>query len=262
MAEWTKQYPVNFTPSGDTTSQALEKHINELARIYELLNRVRKFDAGTIAPTDPIEGHFWLDTSNSPWRLKVYNGTDWVDILVGNADTVDGKHASSFVPVDSDSDISISISGIQVLNISSAGILTLPKQSACVVYLSTDQNIPAGSTTKIALDAVISDIQNEFDSTNNRITVTEDGVYVVIGNVEFVVAAAGDVLRVYICVNGGTKAVVGLTTNDTNYHILPISKVFQLSAGDYIELYARNMTSNDTIKAGLGITYLCVAKVA
>jgi len=99
MAEWTKQYPVNFTPFGDTTSQALEKHINELARIYELLNRVRKFDAGDTAPTDPIEGHAWLDTLSSPWRLKVYDGTDWVDILVGNAvnaenagnaDTVDG----------------------------------------------------------------------------------------------------------------------------------------------------------------------------
>jgi len=106
---WEPKYPVNFTPDGDTTSQALEKHINEFDRVYELLNRVRKFDAGDTAPTDPIEGHAWLDTSNSPWQLKVYNGTDWVDILVGNAvnaenavnadsagnaDTVDSFHAS------------------------------------------------------------------------------------------------------------------------------------------------------------------------
>ncbi|RKX63943.1 MAG: hypothetical protein DRP34_00620 [Thermodesulfobacteriota bacterium] len=35
---WEPQYPVNFTPDGDTTSQAIEKHIKEISRIYDLLN--------------------------------------------------------------------------------------------------------------------------------------------------------------------------------------------------------------------------------
>jgi len=114
MADWTVQYPVNFTPTGDTTSQAIEKHINELSNIYVLLNRVRKFDAGDIAPTDPVIGHAWLDTSVSPHRLKIWDGTQWVDILVGDADRLDGFDASQ----------TPSASQIPVLNAS--GQLQLP----------------------------------------------------------------------------------------------------------------------------------------
>ena len=102
MADWTTKYPVNFTPTGDTTSQAIEKHINEFSNVYDLLNRVRKFDAGTTAPADPIVGHAWLDTSVIPNRLKVWDGTQWVDILVGDADRLDSYdagNASGQIPI-------------------------------------------------------------------------------------------------------------------------------------------------------------------
>ena len=35
---WSVQYPVNFSPSGDTTSQAFMKHIEEIKKIYGFLN--------------------------------------------------------------------------------------------------------------------------------------------------------------------------------------------------------------------------------
>jgi len=126
MADWTVQYPVNFTPTGDTTSQAIEKHINELSNIYTLLNRVRKFDAGDIAPTDPVVGHAWLDTSVSPHRLKIWDGSQWVDILVGDADRLDGFDASQ----------TPSASQIPVLNAS--GQLQLPFSQTPVLVNGQD----------------------------------------------------------------------------------------------------------------------------
>jgi len=80
MGEWSPQYPINFTPSGDTTSQAIEKHIKEIEHIYDLLNRVRKLDAGDSAPTDPIVGHVYLDTSTGQAYIKYYDGAEWKKI--------------------------------------------------------------------------------------------------------------------------------------------------------------------------------------
>ena len=37
---WSVQYPVNFSPSGDTTSQAFKKHIEEIKKIYGYLNEL------------------------------------------------------------------------------------------------------------------------------------------------------------------------------------------------------------------------------
>jgi len=82
MGEWGLGYPVNFTPTGDTTSQAIEKHINELNQIYGYLNRIRKLDSGINAPTDPIQDHLWLDTSNGMPILRRYDATagTWVPV--------------------------------------------------------------------------------------------------------------------------------------------------------------------------------------
>jgi hypothetical protein len=51
---------------------------------------------GTTAPTSPVAGTTWLDTSTTPSTLKVYDGVNWQSNVVNsdNADTVDGFHAS------------------------------------------------------------------------------------------------------------------------------------------------------------------------
>jgi len=180
-----------------------------------------------------------------------------------DADLLDGKHASDFVPVSSDSDISISISGTQVLNISSAGILTLPKQNICVVRLGTNQSITAGTWTKVALDTVEIDTQNEFDSTNNRVTVSDSGKYLCIGVARFAPAgAAGDALIISLKVNGVERATTVLQAAEAQAHTLVISKIFNLSAGDYIELYVQDANSDTTLEGASYATFLSVAKIA
>lgn len=87
MSEWIPQYPVNFAPDGDATNTAIEKLKNEISlALYPLLSRVRTFDAGPTAPSDPVENAFWLDTSDSPAVLKMYDGSSWVaDVSIGVA---------------------------------------------------------------------------------------------------------------------------------------------------------------------------------
>jgi len=82
MGEWDLGYPVNFTPTGDTTSQALEKHINEFNQVYGYLNRLRKLDTGINAPTDPVQDHLWLDTSNGMPILRRYDASSGTWVVV------------------------------------------------------------------------------------------------------------------------------------------------------------------------------------
>jgi len=219
---------------------------------------------GTIAdrPSAGKKGRLYFTTDTK--ELFYDDGSNWVRVVSGETGLYDADR-DTYIEVEKSADEDIIrgyVANTEALKISSAGILTFPKQSACCAYLSADQSITANTATKVALDTALFDIQNEFDSTNNRITVTEDGIYAIIGQAEFDVTAAGDVLRVYIYVNGGAKALTGLTASNADYHILPVKKILQLSAGDYVELYVNNISSDDTIKGGIAITFLCVAKIA
>ena len=52
---WHEKFPVAFRSGGDTTRDAFGKHINEIKRIYELLNALDsgKLSAGDIDEHEP-----------------------------------------------------------------------------------------------------------------------------------------------------------------------------------------------------------------
>ena len=139
MGEWTKQYPVDYSPTGDTTSQAIKKHINELDRVYNLLNRVRKLDAGSSPPTDPVTYHLWLDTSEGTYKLKLYDGEKWIDFLaevlsnIGavTSPTISGPYGSKYNTT---------------ITLSATGSLTAYKDNKAVID-HYEWQLPDGSTT-------------------------------------------------------------------------------------------------------------------
>jgi hypothetical protein len=45
-----------------------------------VVRRVSGFPIGTVAPTSASAGQLWVDTTNTPATLKVYNGTGWTPI--------------------------------------------------------------------------------------------------------------------------------------------------------------------------------------
>ena len=140
MGEWTKQYPVDYSPTGDTTSQAIKKHMDELDRIYNLLNRVRKLDAGDVPPTDPITYHLWLDTSEETYKLKLYDGEKWIDFLAEILSSVGGTVTMPTIygPYGGKYNTTITLSA--------TGSLTAYKDNKAVID-HFEWQLPDGSTT-------------------------------------------------------------------------------------------------------------------
>jgi len=229
--------------------------------ILQVLSNV-KFDLLVNRPTAGKKGRLFFATDTK--EMYYDNGSSWVRVVSGETGLYDADR-DTYIDVEPSSDADKIVgytAGTQVLNLSSAGILTLPKQSACLAYLSTDQSISAATVTKVALDTTVFDTQNEFDTTNNRFTASEDGIYVAIGQVEFGVAAASDKIRIYLRVNGLTKALMSMATTDDSLHSFCVAKILKLSAGDYVELYVENATSADTLVGGELRTFLSIAKIA
>jgi hypothetical protein len=80
---WEESNPINFAVDGDTTSEAIEKFIAEFGSVYTHLNRLRKLDKGSVAPTDPETDAVWLDDTGDGVILKTWTGTVWSEINMG-----------------------------------------------------------------------------------------------------------------------------------------------------------------------------------
>jgi len=231
------------------------------ANILQVLSCV-KIGALANRPVAGKKGRLYFTTDTK--ELFYDNGSSWVRVVSGETGIYDAD-LDTYIDVEPSSDadkIVGYIAGTQVLNVSSAGILTLPKQSACFAYLSTDQSISAGVSTKVNLDTTLFDIQNEFDAANHRITVSESGKYLIIGSADIGVGATGDILFVIIRVNGATKGQNKISAARVTDHILNIATCLYLSAGDYIELYVMNYDNNVTLYSGAYLTFLSVIKIA
>ena len=174
-------------------------------------------------------------------------------------------YAGVFLPLNTDSAISASISGNQWLSVSTSGIVGLPSQSICMLYQSTQQTISSDVDTKIILDAKLLDTQNEGDTTNYRITVSEDGIYLLIGQVGWIGAdvIADKVVATNIKVNGDLKVWTSNHTSRSEAIDCITITLQQLSAGDYIELYAKQTFGVDArVDNNQAHTFLIVAKIA
>ena len=49
------------------------------------ISTASKITVGSSTPVDPVSGNFWLDTSSTPSKLKVYDASSWLDVQPQNA---------------------------------------------------------------------------------------------------------------------------------------------------------------------------------
>lgn len=85
---WTTGYPVKFTSDGDYTHQAIEKHINELVKVYGHLCALRNFSVSVNPPADADLYDTWLDPSTMELKTYFGEGQGWMCVLrVQNAVT-------------------------------------------------------------------------------------------------------------------------------------------------------------------------------
>jgi hypothetical protein len=80
MALWKPEYPVAFRSDGDYTFEAIGKHIEEIDRIYEILNYLRGFTPTATPPSEPEENDIWLNPETM--ELMLYKeGHGWESLL-------------------------------------------------------------------------------------------------------------------------------------------------------------------------------------
>lgn len=72
------------------------------------------------------------------------------------------------------------ISGNKWLSVATSGIVGLPKQSYVEAYMyngGSHYSVSATAWTKVPFDTIVTDVQGDFNTTNNRFTAPEDGKY-------------------------------------------------------------------------------------
>jgi len=118
-------------------------------------------------------------------------------------------------------------------SITSGAIANTPAFRA---YMSSNQSITSATTTKVNLDSVTFDTNSAFDTSNYKFVVPsgQAGKYFFYSQMRKGVSASSLTL-IYFYVNGSAKGYVRLTSS--NQESNQISGTFDLSVGDYVEVY-------------------------
>jgi len=128
------------------------------------------------------------------------------------------------------------------------------KNQGCRVFLSSDQSIGAGSSTKIEFDSKEYDSDNNFDTSTHNWTCPEDGLYAVNLHVRFIGGSNGDKREIFIGSDlnidpVGKGAVKNTSSTDTDNDIT-VSSVTRYTSGDIIAAHVFQGNSDDTLGSG------------
>jgi hypothetical protein len=165
----------------------------------------------------------WTETTPASGTFTFATAPTTGDIIIamyqfssgatGNADTLDGVHASTFA--------------------------TKINPAMCKVRLGTTQeNLTDTVYTKANLDTELYDIGSNFDTTNKRFVAPLTGYYQVNAKATFKDPVADKRVGLSIYVNGVSYDVRLSHTSSTSYAYASVSSLVYLQAGQYIELYA------------------------
>lgn len=91
MSQLSMVNVIDFTSTGDTTSQAIGKFIAEFVDVlYPDLNSIRQSYEGISAPTNAEAGMLWLNTSVSPAILNIRSAdnSEWIALFPITADAI------------------------------------------------------------------------------------------------------------------------------------------------------------------------------
>lgn len=147
--------------------------------------------------------------------------------------------------------------------VNDGGIVDMAKQSGCRVYISTDQSIPSNSAEKVEFDSEDFDIQNEFNTSTNRFTVTKNGTYVIIISNNYKGTADQSLHDIRLRKNGADIFYRSLYSSGSGSFATVASSVVDLDASDYIELFVVQTTGiTQDLRGGTLHTYMNIQKIA
>ncbi len=172
---------------------------------------------------------------------------------------------TSYIIANDDDTITIYTNGTLVGKIYSNGIVEWGKQSACEAKLAADQLVPTDSVGWTKLNIVANyDVLGEFDDTNHRWTCTQSGKYLISASVKLLSLADGNHAGLLVRKNGLNFRPHTMVPIGAAYNLAMVgSAVVELTAGDYLELYAvHNYGADRTAQASDIANYLAVIKIA
>jgi len=215
-------------------------------------------DVNIPSPSD--DDVLYWDNAASQWKCKQPSGGGGGGTKIQDAD------GDTKVDVEESADedkIRMDVKGVEAFLLHDDGILDLPKQSGCAVYLGTDQTIPSASHTVVNLDTELFDTLGEFNTTTHRFTATRAGIYIVIGATNW--NNPNKSYQYAACIRKNGALVTETIFHSANYWRIGVmtAGIFSLAAGDYIELDAyQNSGAGDNLDAGINHTYMHIAKIA
>jgi hypothetical protein len=162
--------------------------------------------------------------------------------------------------------IHMDVKGVEALLLDGAGVLTLAKQSGCRAYLDADQTINASAATKVNINHVTYDIQNEFNTSTHKFTAKTAGLYLIIHQLSLHrqtgSMADGSAICAYIKVNGAYIAETDLVLGGAFNPTLQCIAIIQLAVNDYVEAYAYHTDAGATVRAWANYDVLFLSKIA
>jgi len=167
------------------------------------------------------------------------------------ASIITGQTALGATPADTDE---LLISDAGTLKRVDYSYLKVSNTPSFFARVGTSTAFSGATDIKIAADTEEWDTDNAYDSsTNYRFTVPagEDGKYVIIGSAEFNVYVENEYGRIRFHKNGSvvTASEVRLVLDSAFATIMKTIHIFDLAAGDYLEMYIRTLSSGGTYVA-------------
>jgi len=221
----------------------------------------------TIGASDPVllikDTGSNTNTANPALLFQNSDGTEIARFALGSADDI-----LYLINKEQDGDFVFSVNdgGIQRVAMQihgDNGAVSMPRQSGASGYLSGDQSITTTTYTKISFDTEFFDILGEFDTTANRFTATEAGLYSVSFNAKIDDLDAPQFMFNVIYVNGSRQySVVSESSRTAQQCDCSVSATIQLAIGGYIEFYSWQNGGTQTILSGGNATYFSIVKVA
>jgi len=170
-------------------------------------------------------------------KLYYDNGSSWVEITPTPAEHGNEAHNPDMLPLSTSSAIDAYMSGNKWLSVATSGIVGLPKQSCVLVRKTTSQTLSSSSSTKITFDTVDYDNQSLWDSTYNKVTVNEDGIYLVVARLNFYNLGIDNRAWIDIRKNGVGNIRQSLWAGGGAAMVLEGVVLYQLANGDFLEVY-------------------------
>jgi len=129
-------------------------------------------------------------------------------------------------------------------------------------YLGTlQENLGNDAATKVLLDTENYDIGSDFDTGNNRFVAPVTGYYLVAASVRYLNTSvvADKRYHIMIYVNQAEYSVSVSQSSYTDWISATLSDIVPVTAGQYIELYARQASGGATVDVNNGTTQTFMA---